>query len=596
MNRTKLLYYFTVLFYTVCAALYLWKRELGIGMLGNHIQYIHETTKPQEANHAISINSTDYRTEKLVTVFTSFMDETNMSFSQYRAFVQKNFLRMTQFSCFREKVQFVVATNSKETRNLISREYPRVRFIDTVLRGKFTSPMYKDIVRDAMKASESFFYMQVNACNLYDNSLVLTLEAVRQAWRRGLVRQKILIYGIRSDFNIENITIGDETEFLRHFEKAKLFRHDALDYFIMTKETNDWDTFPESLMGRGFYDPYISNYAAHNEVETFDGTKSIRLLHQVRENDGGALSKRLDTYGTEEARNIGLVKLRTDHYSTTCTRYRTEISGDGSYVTIYDKNTDSMLKWDAGRNETYFSTSHRYWVEYEEKETTQEIESSPSLVIVVLAFSKPDSLGRLLNSLRDANYHGDRIDLIISLDVGRMGYYDLPTLITSKQFLWTQGEKRVALKSTHRGQMYQWLEASSIVDDDGQTLMLVVEETVVLSPYWYEYLMAVLSHHPDVPPDEQIAGWSLEAPIGRYSEHFQPSQFFDLFAGKSSVVYSGIKPVRNFIPVRGIWNDFVKWFATKSETVTTDLLSDSIISRLLNLGSHSGWESKVWSS
>ena len=513
----------------------------------------------------------------LLTMHTSFVDDPN---NGYRVFVQSNFLKMSNFACFRGLVKFVVLTNSEETTNLINKHYPNIIAHPTPLYPPFTAPSFKDTHRIAMNLSKSFFYMQANSCNLYETALVQTLKAIKDAWMKGFIRQKIMIYGKRFNVVIDG-PVEDEFQVLEHFKRGEQFRHDAQDYVILTKETIEFDVFSEVLMGRARSDNAMVDFGVHNEVETFDASNSIHLAHQsysanIKYNGkfDGNEEERWNHYVTEGLR---------DHYSTNCARYSTELDNNNT-VYIIDRKSKLVLNTTLGEDDAFFK-QHQYWIDFNAVNSNIFFRTGPDLVVVVLACNKPDSLNRLLNSLINVEYEGDRIDLVISLDIGYLGFYDLPTLILIKQLLWPHGTLKLVLKDKHRGQLNQWLEAYSIVDTEDISPILILEDNVMLSPFWYEYLKGVLSKSNLTQLHERIAGWSLEAPY--------PGQSYP---EDSSVMLGNIRWVRSFVPVLNKWISFLKWYKNESRHVPKYAFSKSPASYLDNRGNWSNWESSVWVS
>ena len=201
---------------------------------------------------------------------------------------------------------------------------------------------------------------------------------------------------------------------------------------------------------------------------------------------------------------------------------------------------------------------------------------------------------RLLKSLDNLGNSVVRIDLIISLDIGYLGYYDFPTLTIAQKFEWLHGRKQVVLKDKHRGQLYQWLEASSSVDSGQETRLLILEDCMVLSPHWYDYVSAVLEHDNVIALQDSVTGWSLEIPIPWQSNGDTVRMFYKQFAAKSSVVLADIKRVRSFIPNLRIWKGFIEWFMSESENISNSLLAKTVAARLENRGNYTKWESGMW--
>ena len=212
---------------------------------------------------------------RLLTIFTTFVDDPT---NEYRMLVQTNFLRMSNFPCFHELVRFVVFTRNNETTSIIKQHYPNVISHPTPLIPVFSTPTYKILFKMSMNLSESFFYMQTNACDLFDSSLIFTLKAIKEAWMKGLIRQKIMIYGMRHNVIIEG-TVEDESQVMEYFNRSVEYIQASQDYIILTKKSIEFDIFSEILMGRLASDNAMVDFGVHNEVESFDSSKSIRQAY-----------------------------------------------------------------------------------------------------------------------------------------------------------------------------------------------------------------------------------------------------------------------------------------------------------------------------
>ncbi|KAI6655051.1 hypothetical protein LOD99_2340 [Oopsacas minuta] len=513
------------------------------------------------------------RDEEIVTIFTTFVDSTDLHNSQYRSLVQLNFLRMTNYECFQDKINFIVFTQSKDTKLFIEKEYPHILVLYTPLRGNFTSPMLKDLFRMSLIAKRSFFFMFANADNLYDSSLIKTLSAVRRAWLSGQIRQKLIIYGQRNNIVINN-GIFHEDQFLEYFQKSISFSEAAQDYFIVTRDSIEWELYPEVIVGRRAFDNMLVDFGVRSELESIDASISIRLLHQTEKNTNYSS---LDKKNIIENRwNLRLSALQGEHYSTTCARYTTEYNGLHNDVIINDKKSGSILTSNTLPLHQ-FNKEHDYWINHLSQESGNIIitQSPPILYIIILTYNKPDSLDRLLNSLLHIDNTNLRIDIIISIDRGNTGYYDVPTLAISNRYIWGFGKKRVVLKQTHTGQLYQWLEAIDFVNDN-QSFVLILEDSVVLARNWFNYVMSVLRHRKVESLYDRVAGWTLETPL------------------VTSIALAEMKRVRSFILIRSVWKLFLDWFKSESRNVSKHELSKTFVSRLENRGSYTNWESGLW--
>lgn len=64
-------------------------------------------------------------------------------------------------------------------------------------------------------------------------------------------------------------------------KKAKIFIPLAVDIFIITPFTWNWNIFPPLVIGRPFYDGFLLDYSYHHEeIATVEITNTVFVIHQ----------------------------------------------------------------------------------------------------------------------------------------------------------------------------------------------------------------------------------------------------------------------------------------------------------------------------
>ncbi|KAJ3299591.1 hypothetical protein HK104_008304 [Borealophlyctis nickersoniae] len=120
-------------------------------------------------------------------------------------------------------------------------------------------------------------------------------------------------------------------------------------------------------------------------------------------------------------------------------------------------------------------------------------------LIKVLTYGRPNSLTRLLNSLSNAEYPANhRIDVDIYIDHPKK---PVPGALESHskvidivdQWEWNRGEKRVHVRNFNVGLAGQWFELWYPASWD--EVAFVLEDDLELSPLWYRWLRAAVSHY-----------------------------------------------------------------------------------------------------
>ena len=172
--------------------------------------------------------------------------------------------------------------------------------------------------------------------------------------------------------------------------------------------------------------------------------------------------------------------------------------------------------------------------------------------IVVPAYDRPDSLRRLLGSLSRAVYPKGGIPLVISLDYTENG--DCSEI--AEAFEWKFGPKKVIRQPQHLGLKAHILQCGDLTGEYGSIILL--EDDLLVSPYFYEYAKAALSHYSAV---QEIGGISLYA--YEISENgFGP---FHPLADSSDVYFLQFPSSWGQAWTADQWRAFREWLKTHGE-------------------------------
>ncbi|SNY99632.1 glycosyltransferase [Flagellimonas pacifica] len=121
--------------------------------------------------------------------------------------------------------------------------------------------------------------------------------------------------------------------------------------------------------------------------------------------------------------------------------------------------------------------------------------------IVVVAYNRPRSLARLLNSLSRAKYPEQDVDLIISID---RGDNNRNVLEMANEFNWEHGVKKVEYQETNLGLRNHILKCGSVSIEYGAVIIL--EDDLFVSPNFYVFAEQALRFSTKEP---SIGGISL---------------------------------------------------------------------------------------
>ena len=474
---------------------------------------------------------------KLLTVITTFEDLKNSTEDAYRQFAQYNFLKSTQFNIFLENVNFVVYTNSERMTQFISNYYPNIIVRREPRTEIFSVSMLKRLYQDAISNLNSRFYMYTNGDILYDRSLINTVTYIKQLLEFKLLRNKILIVGRRHN-KVLTEYVKREEDVEKLVSTSNLFIKDAQDYFIVTKDSINWETFPEYLVGRRGYDNAMVDFAFRNEFELIDATNTVTALHQSNVK-GEFLWKYHNNQEHDWNAMFWAPKIR--HFSTDDARYYTE--SNNTEIILFDKveNKSIDLKlypesWVNFNTQIMLDPSHNTFKE-----------GTTKLSIVVLAYNRPESLSRLLASLRRVDYGMQRIDLRVNLDIDLDINYDLECLKVLYSYNWNQGSYLIHRHTKHQGSLNQWLKAWEAKDSK----TLILEDSMIVS----EHFFAALEREWNANNDD-VAGISLEP---SFITHHKNRNTPDYVFRYSNRTLSRFKTASAFIPNQRYWRGFLSW-------------------------------------
>ena len=477
---------------------------------------------------------------KLLTITTTFEDLENSTDDAYRQFVQYNFLKSTQFNIFLENVNFVVYTNSQRMTEYISKYYPNIIRREEPKSDVFSVSMLKRLYQDAISGINSHFYMYTNGDILYDRSLINTVMYIKQLLEVRLLRNKILIVGRRRNKVLtEYVEREQDVEVLA--STGDLFIKDAQDYFIVTRDSINWNTFPEYLVGRRGYDNAMVDFAFRNEFELIDATNTITALHQSNVK-GEFLWKYHNNQEHDWNAMFWAPKIR--HFSTDDARYFTEITNQE--IILLDKVKDKPIdlksypeSWVNFNTQIMLDPSHNTYKEENAK-----------LSIIVLAYNRPESLSRLLASLRTVDYGMHRIDLRVNLDIDLDNNYDLDCLKVMYSYNWNQGSYLIHRHTRHQGSLNQWLKAWDM-KTSSEERTLILEDSMIVSEHFFTSLEREWNANKD-----DIAGISLEP---SFITHHKNRNTPDYIFRYSNRILSRFKISSAFIPSQSYWRKFLSW-------------------------------------
>nr|XP_022312737.1 uncharacterized protein LOC111117800 [Crassostrea virginica] len=194
----------------------------------------------------------------------------------------------------------------------------------------------------------------------------------------------------------------------------------------------------------------------------------------------------------------------------------------------------------------------------------------PDLRIIVVVYNRPHSLERLLNSLNEANYFKDKVQLDVWIDRSKKdGSIHYGTYYTASQFRFLHGGYKIHNHTQHVGIYGQWIGTWNPAPESSE-IAVILEDDLTVSKHFYRWLKNV---HKKYDGRTDVAGYALQ---GRSIKHGGAAG--NLRGPDNDVCF--LYPILGtwgFSPHRESWRHFVEWYQTASRDPTFQPLVPGIL-------------------
>ncbi len=168
--------------------------------------------------------------------------------------------------------------------------------------------------------------------------------------------------------------------------------------------------------------------------------------------------------------------------------------------------------------------------------------------IVVIAYNRIESLNRLLDSLLNAEYFGDKVDLIISIDYHKD--YNKQILNLAQSFRWHVGEKKIINHLQNLGLKEHIISCGKY--SEYYDNICVLEDDIFLSPSFYSFTKQATAYYSD---STKIAGISLYSHKINYIE----DRFFLPLENGHDTYFMQQAQSWGQVWNSKSWNEFIDW-------------------------------------
>ncbi|MFZ3371897.1 MAG: hypothetical protein WA131_02550 [Desulfitobacteriaceae bacterium] len=185
--------------------------------------------------------------------------------------------------------------------------------------------------------------------------------------------------------------------------------------------------------------------------------------------------------------------------------------------------------------------------------------------VVAVGYNRPDCMLRLLNSLNQADYCGDSVPLIISIDNSGND----SVLQIAEEFKWKHGEKIIKVYPERLGLKKHILICGDFTE---QYLNIAVfEDDLYVSEGFYHFAKQAVEFYRD---DDRIAGialyshlWNVECNRPFLPMNDQYDVYFMQYACSWGQVWSKEK-----------WNEFINWYKENDkEIISTPAIPENVV-------------------
>jgi len=185
---------------------------------------------------------------------------------------------------------------------------------------------------------------------------------------------------------------------------------------------------------------------------------------------------------------------------------------------------------------------------------------NPAIVIPV--YNRPDTLARLLVSLKAADYSSAKdVPLVISIDPEHDGP-NRKVHNVAESFEWSHGIKEVILHEEHLGLLGNFHFCGGLTERHGSVIFL--EDDSFVSPVFYHYAAQALDRYQD---DACIGGISLY----RYAFNGYTHYPFEPLSDENDVFFMQLPSIMGQCWTQAQWKAYAQWRETSPRSVEETL-------------------------
>ena len=193
------------------------------------------------------------------------------------------------------------------------------------------------------------------------------------------------------------------------------------------------------------------------------------------------------------------------------------------------------------------------------------------IAIVTIGYNRVHDFARLINSLRNAQYEDDVVDLIMSID--NSGSDLVENFAASVD--WPYGERIIRTYKERQGLKKHILQCGNYLEQ--YDALVVLEDDIVVSKYYYRFVKECVQKYSG---DKNVAGISLYTHVQNvYAKYpFAPAR------GKYDVYFLPMAQSWGQVWLKEQWKEFVLWYEEIDGKFTKNI---SIATQVFDWGNNS---------
>ena len=198
-------------------------------------------------------------------------------------------------------------------------------------------PIVKYLFVNGALLVPSDYYGFANSDILFGAELLETLHVIDKHHKANHPNKQFLLIGRRTnvDFSIIGNQTLNSTRILELKKKGKLFRTDAIDYFVTPANGYPWSDILGVVVARMGWDNYVVSYANDHKIVSYDVTNTVTAIHESYKGKGSSGSDNNDgkiNYPILTSKRKDMIKHILGNGHTLSTSHITERDKDNNIV------------------------------------------------------------------------------------------------------------------------------------------------------------------------------------------------------------------------------------------------------------------------